>query len=173
MDHQGRDTERTAHAVELAFRPTLADIMSAVRVRESYRRLTWVRWLVVALLLAWGILPAFAPASRGPAVVPLLIGVFVWAIPHLHARQMLRNVAWQGDYRTTVTEDGVTTVNDHCALTQRWTLFRGHRETDDSFVLLSRDRGVVWVEVLPKRGLREAGDADLLRATLERHLPRL
>ncbi|MDQ1010889.1 hypothetical protein QFZ82_005374 [Streptomyces sp. V4I23] len=173
MDHQGRDTEHTTEAVELVHRPTRADILTAVRVRERYRRMTWVRWIVTALLLAWGILPAFAPASRGPAVVPVLLGVFVWAIPHLYASQVLRIVGWQGDYRTTVTEDGVTAVNDHCALTQRWTLFRGHRETADSFVLLSRDRGVMWVEVLPKRGLRDAGDADRLRATLDRHLPRL
>ncbi|MBT2368250.1 YcxB family protein [Streptomyces sp. ISL-10] len=173
MDHQGRDTDRTTDAIELVYKPARADILSAVRVRESYRRLTWVRWVAAALLLAWGILPMFAPASRGPAVVPMLLGAFVWAIPHLYASQALRIVQWQGDYRTTVTEDGVTAVNDHCALTQRWTLFRGHRETADSFVLLSRDRGVMWVEVLPKRGLRDPEDADRLRATLGRHLPQL
>ncbi|MEV4329304.1 YcxB family protein [Streptomyces sp. NPDC049597] len=174
MDHQGRGAEHTAEAIELTYRHTRAGILAAVLLRERYRRMTLVRRIVAGLLLCTALLMIYGGRTPVASVaVWLLLSAFVWAIPYMYTSQALRIVEWQGEYRTTVTEDGVATVNDHCALTQRWTLFRGYGETDDAFVLLSRDRGVMWVETLPKQGLRDPRDADRLRELLDRHLRRL
>lgn len=97
----------------------------------------------------------------------------IWGIPHLQAHHGLRTVSWQGDYRTTVTDAGITTVTEHVTLTQRWSVFRGYRESRDHLVVLSRDPNILLVEVLPKRGAADPADVDRLRALLGRHLPRV
>jgi hypothetical protein len=173
MDHQGRDIEHGTDAVELVYRPMRVDITTGLRVREAYRRLTWLRRGAAALFVCLGLLliPGRTPFLQ--VVVWWLFAVMVWGIPRLYAFQVQRNVQWQGEYRTTVTEDALSAVNDHCALTQRWTLFRGYRETAEYFVLLSRDRSIMWLEVLPKRGLLDPQDAERLRALLDRHLQRV
>ncbi|MER5182168.1 YcxB family protein [Streptomyces sp. NPDC002896] len=56
---------------------------------------------------------------------------------------------------------------------QRWSLFRGYRETRDHLVLLSRDPNILVLEVLPKRGLSSPQDAERLRALFDRHLSRV
>ncbi|MFP1627228.1 YcxB family protein [Streptomyces sp. 5K101] len=174
MDHQGRDTRHTTEAIELVYRHTRAGILAAVLVRERHRRMTWPRRIMSGLLLCMALLLVYGGRTPLASVaVWLLLAVFFWAIPHVYTFHALRIVQWQGEFRTTVTEDGVAAVNDHCSLTQRWTLFRGYREISDAFVLLSRDRGVMWVETLPKDGLSDPRDADRLRALLDRHLKRL
>jgi hypothetical protein len=175
MDHQGRDTTRAAETVELTYRPTRGDILAGIRVRDSIRRLNVLRWALIALIAGLGLLLTMAPGGAGlmNVLVYGLLALFVWSIPHIQANHVLRIVKWQGEYRTTVTDAGVSATNDHVTLTVRWSLFRGYRETRDHVVLLSRDPNILCLEVLPKRGLGAPADAERLLAILDGNLRRV
>ncbi|MEU0604086.1 YcxB family protein [Streptomyces sp. NPDC006393] len=161
-------------AVELVYRPNRADIRAGVVVRERRRRLHLVRWGLVLVFLA---LAVQAAVSERMSVLSVVTAVFcavvIWSTPHLQAHHALRTVSWQGEYRTAVTGTGITAETAHTTLLQRWSVFRGYRETRDRMVLLSRDPNILLVEVLPKRGLRSPQDADRLRVLLDEHLPRV
>ncbi|MCF1598143.1 YcxB family protein [Streptomyces muensis] len=172
MDHQGRDIIQDTDTVELAYRPSRSDLLRAVLVRERIRRLNLLRWLFAALFALLTVLQAMSGWTLS-VVLGGFCAIVIWGIPHLQAHHALRTVGWQGDYRVTVTDTGVTTVTDHVTLTQRWSVFRGYRETRDHVVLLSRDPNILLVEVLPKRGAAGPADIDRLRALLGRHLPRV
>ncbi|WP_258053308.1 YcxB family protein [Streptomyces sp. Ru72] len=169
----GRD-QAGQGAVELAYRPTRRDFLAAVVVRERRRRLHLLRWCLAAVFLA---LAAQAATSENMSAFSVGTGVFcaavIWAVPHLQAHHALRTVAWQGEYRTAVTGAGVAVETAHTRLLQRWSLFRGYRETRDHMVLFSRDPNILLVEVLPKRGLGSPQDVGRLRALLDRHLSRV
>ncbi|WP_369147208.1 YcxB family protein [Streptomyces sp. R44] len=160
--------------VELVYRPTRADILAGVLVRERLRRLHLVRWGLTALFGA-GALQTLT-AGRPSAVSFVLVAfcaVLVWAMPRLQAHHALRTVAWQGEYRASVGGTGITVDTAHVSLLQRWSVFRGYRETRDHLVLLSRDPNILLVEVLPLRGLPSPEEAERLRALVDRQLPRL
>nr|WSU71924.1 YcxB family protein [Streptomyces anulatus] len=168
----GRDGRQDT--VELVYRPTRADIVAGVRVRERRRRLHFVRWGFTGLFGAGAVLMVTAPESSAQsAVTAVFCAALIWSVPHLQAHHALRTVSWQGEYRTSVTETGITAETTHATLVQRWSIFRGYRETRDHVVLLSRDPNILLVEVLPKRGLRSPQEAERLRALLSRHLPRV
>ncbi|MFE6620157.1 YcxB family protein [Streptomyces sp. NPDC008086] len=172
MDHQGRDIGPGVDAVELAYQPVREDFLKAVLVRERIRRLHLLRWALVALFV-WLTVTQVMSGWPLSAVLTLLCAAMIFGIPHLQAHHGLRTVSWQGGYRTTVSDTGVTTVTDHMTLAQRWSVFRGYRETRDHLVLLSRDPNVLLVEVLPKRGAADPTDIDRLRTLLAHHLPRV
>lgn len=172
MVHQGRDTAHGTDAVELAYRPRRGDILAGIRVRDRIRKVALLRGAVVALFALLGLRLIFTGAGLVSILLQWLVVILVWAIPYIQANRVLRIVEWQGEYRTTVTDDGIFVTTDHCTLTQRWSLFRGYRDTRDHLVLFSRDPNILCLEVLPKSGLRAPEDADRLRALLDRHLNR-
>ena len=168
----GRDAVQGA--VELVYSPTRADLLAGVRVRERRRHLHLVRWGFTALF-GWG--AVLVVTARDSSVVSLVTAVFcaalIWSIPHLQAHHAWRTISWQGEYRASVGETGITTETEHVTLVQRWSVFRGYRETRDHLVLLSRDPNILLVEVLPKRGATDPADIDRLRTLLDGHLPRV
>ncbi|WP_234439708.1 YcxB family protein [Streptomyces bicolor] len=168
----GRDAVQGA--VELVYSPMRADLIAGVRVRERRRHLHLVRWGFTALF-GWGVV--LVATARDSSVVSFVTAVFcaalTWSIPHLQAHHAWRTISWQGEYRTSVGEMGITTETEHVTLVQRWPVFRGYRETRDHLVLLSRDPNILLVEVLPKRGLSAGDDLDRLRALLDDNLPRV
>ncbi|MET9517757.1 YcxB family protein [Streptomyces sp. NPDC002994] len=175
MDHQGRDIIQAAETVELTYRPTRGDILAGIRVRDRVRQLHVLRGALIALVAGLGLLLTMEPDGAGMMNV-LVYGpvvLLLWAIPRLQARHVLRIVQWQGEYRTTVTDAGVSATNEHATLTVRWSLFRGYRETRDHVVLLSRDPNILCLEVLPKRGLGAPEDAERLLAILDRNVGRV
>ncbi|MFE5920686.1 YcxB family protein [Streptomyces sp. NPDC056468] len=159
--------------VELAYRPTRADLLAGVRVRERRRRLHLVRWGFTGLFGVGAVLALAGDASVQSFVTAVFCAALIWSIPHLQAHHALRTVSWQGEYRTSVSETGIAAETEHVTLVQRWSVFRGYRETRDHVVLLSRDPNILLVEVLPKRGLHSPQDAERLQALLSRHLPRV
>lgn len=168
----GRDGRQDT--VELVYRPTRADFLAGVRLRERRRRLHLVRWGFTGLFGAGAVLTVNTPdISALSLVTALFCAALIWSIPHLQAHHALRTVSWQGEYRTSVGETGITAGTVHATLVQRWSVFRGYRETRDHVVLLSRDPNILLVEVLPKRGLGSPQDAERLRALVSRHLPRV
>jgi hypothetical protein len=174
MIHQGRDIIPGADAIELAFRPTRADILRGIRVRDRIRRLTLLRWALTALLAAMAAHTATGGAQGLPSTLLIsLCAAAVYATPWVQANHVFRTISWQGEYRTTVTDAGITVESEHTTLVQRWSLFRGYRETREHLVLLSRDPNILVLEVLPKRGVRDEQDTERLRALLDRHLARI
>ncbi|KUO21676.1 YcxB family protein [Streptomyces dysideae] len=168
----GRDGRQDT--AELVYQPTRADILAGVRLRERRRRLHLLRWGFTGLFGAGAVLVVTSPESSAFSLVTAVFcAAWIWSIPHLQAHHALRTVSWQGEYRTSVSETGIATETAHVMLEQRWSVFRGYRETRDHVVLLSRDPNILLVEVLPKRGLRSPQDAERLRALVSRHLPRV
>ncbi|MFI2348444.1 YcxB family protein [Streptomyces sp. NPDC019443] len=172
MVHPGRDTAHGTDAVELAYRPTRGDILAGIRVRDRIRKLALLRGAVVVLFALFGLRLIVTGAGLGQILLQWLVVFLVWSIPHVQANHVLRTVEWHGEFRATVSDDGISVTTDHCTLTQRWSLFRGYRDTRDHFVLLSRDPNILCLEVLPKSGLRAPEDAIRLQALLDRHLNR-
>ncbi|KUO01425.1 YcxB family protein [Streptomyces resistomycificus] len=162
--------------VELAYRPQSADTLVGLRVRERIKRaglllrgallfLSVGNWLVSAAVRAS--VDVFSTA------VLLLVVLLVWGYPRLQAAHVQRLVGWQGEYRATVSPAGITCRTDHSTLIQKWSVFQGYRETAKHFVLLSRDPNIMCLDVLPKRGVHEAGDIERLRAILDQYTPRV
>ncbi|MFJ8663437.1 YcxB family protein [Streptomyces sp. NPDC093795] len=172
MVDQGQDTAPRTEPVEWSYRPTRADIRAGIRIRDRIRGLSVVRGVVGSLFAGLGVLLVVKGAPLGSVVLQGLVVLLTWSIPHLQARHVLRLVAWQGEYRATVADDGISATTDHCALTLRWSMFRGYRATPDHWVLLSRDPNILAVDVLPRRGLPpEAGTR--VQTILHRHLERV
>lgn len=170
----GMERDGRQGTVELVYRPTRADLLAGIRVREHRRRLHLVRWGFTGLFGAGAVQALTAAQSSALSfLTAVFCAALIWSIPHLQAHHALRTVSWQGEYRTSVTETGIAAETEHTTLIQRWSVFRGYRETRDHMVLLSRDPNILLVEVLPKRGLRSAQDAERLRTLVSRHLPRV
>ncbi|WP_351231965.1 YcxB family protein [Streptomyces sp. NPDC002133] len=174
--HQGTDqgADRSNDPVQLVYLPKPADTLVGLRVRERIKRMHLVRGAFLALFAAVWLLPVVA---RGRADVVqtalwLFIVLVIWGYPRIQAAHVQRIVGWQGEYHVTVSEAGISCTNDHSTLTQNWSLFQGHRETAGHFVLLSRDPNIMVLDVLPKRGLSAPGEADRLRALLDRNVAR-
>ncbi|TPQ15888.1 YcxB family protein [Streptomyces sporangiiformans] len=168
-----RGVQEQAEAVEPAYRPTRADILAGIRVRERLRRLVLLRWAFVALFAALAVQSVVLSGWTSSVPVAVLCAIMIWSIPHLQAHHVLRTVGWQGEYRTTVSGAGVAAETEHTQLLQRWSLFRGYRETPEHLVLLSRDPNILVLEVLPKRGAAGPVDVDRLWAILDGHLTRV
>ncbi|MDV5149043.1 YcxB family protein [Streptomyces sp. SBC-4] len=168
-------------AVELVYRPTRADLLTAVLVRERLRRLHIVRWGFTLLFGGSALLLVAAQRSfTVPIALAACCAVLIWATPHIQANHALRTVEWQGEYRASVSGTGITTETEHVTLLQRWSVFRGYRETRDHVVFLSRDPNILLAEVLPKRGLsasegtdRFSEGTDRFLDVVNRHLPRV
>ncbi|MEO3974948.1 YcxB family protein [Streptomyces sp. CAU 1734] len=183
--HSDQGTDRAAASddvteeravVELAYRPRSPDTLAGLRVRE---RVKWTGLLLRSgFLLLWVGQWLVLTVGRGAidlvsTVLVVFVVLVVWGYPRAQAAHVQRLVGWQGEYRVTVSPDGVTCRTDHSTLIQEWPVFRGYRETAGHFVLLSRDPGIMYLSVLPKRGVRETGDSERLRALLDLHIPRV
>ncbi|WP_234330072.1 YcxB family protein [Streptomyces viridochromogenes] len=173
MDHQGRDLMEEAHSVKLAYRPTRADILTGIRTRDRIRKLTVVRAVLMAPFVLVVVLGAFVGVGVVSLVLSAVCACAIWFTPHLQAHHVLKTVSWQGEYRTTVSGAGISAETEHTVLLQRWSIFRGYRETRDHLVLLSRDPNILLVEILPKRGVADPADIDRLRTLLSHHLHRV
>ncbi|SDO89604.1 hypothetical protein SAMN04487981_114131 [Streptomyces sp. cf386] len=173
MVHQGRDIIQDADSVELAYRPTRTDILRGIQVRDRIRRLALLRWALTSLFAGYALFLATGGAKAVLSVaIFLLTAVAIWGMPRIQANHVFRIVSWQGGYRTTVTDAGIRAETEHATLVQRWSMFRGYRETREHMVLLSRDPNILVLEVIPKRGAADPADVDRLRGLLDQHLPR-
>lgn len=162
--------------VQLVYRPQPGDTLVGLRVRERIRRTGLL--LRGAFLALWIAHWLFVTVGRGSAdvvstVALLFVVLVLGGYPRLQAAHVQKTVGWQGEYRATVSPAGLTCGSDHSTVVQKWSVVRGYRETAGHFVLLSRDPGIMCLDVLPKRGLAGPGDVDRLRAVLDRHTVRV
>ncbi|MFE9859014.1 YcxB family protein [Streptomyces sp. NPDC005780] len=163
-------------AVQVVYRPRSADTLVGLRVRGRIKRTgLLLRGVFLTLWVGQWLLPT---VGRGrvdlvSTVLFLFVVLIVCGYPHLQAASVQRLVGWQGEYRAAVSPAGITCQTDHSTLVLKWTVFQGYRETAGHFVLLSRDPNVMYLGVLPKRGVHEAEGLDRLRAILDQHTPRV
>lgn len=171
--------EKGRDVVELRYRPEVEDFTSALRARSRVSRTGWIqRWL--PFVLGFGVLVEVVPLVTGSGhVSPGMLTTMAVALtllllmPWLQARTVKRLAERQGEFRVTVSDAGVTVVNDNVTASVRWAAQPRYRETSRVFVLLSDDRHATGFTMLPKRGLADPADADRLRSLLDRHLTRV
>ncbi|WP_406415241.1 YcxB family protein [Streptomyces sp. NBC_00873] len=179
---EGRETTDAVaeRPVELAYRPSVGDLASALRARARstgagrFQRRALVWTVAVA---AVGALLSAAGSGRRDTPWPLYAGlvvfaVFMTAVPWLQARQLHRLAERQGDIRGTVDDTGIRLTTAHSSAILDWHLYPRYAETPELFVLLSADKSAVGVVVLPKRAVADPEDVDRLRAVLDRRLVR-
>ncbi|MFD5029769.1 YcxB family protein [Streptomyces sp. NPDC058405] len=163
-------------AVQLVYRPQSADTLVGLRIRERIKRTgLLLRGVFLALWVGQWLVPTVGRGSVDvfSTVLFLFVVLVVWGYPRLQAAHVQRIVGWQGEFRTTVSPAGITCRSDHSTLIQKWSVFQRYRETAGHFVLLSRDPNIMCLDVLPKRGVHEAGGLDRLRAILDQHTTRV
>ncbi|WP_405675999.1 YcxB family protein [Streptomyces sp. NBC_01511] len=175
MEASDDAADEAAAVVQLTYRPLPADTLVGLRVRERVKRTGLV--LRCVFLVLWVGQWTFSVGSGTVDVVSTALFLFVllmvWVYPRIQAAHVERIVGWQGEYRVTVSTAGITCRSDHSTLDQRWSVFRGYRETADHFVLLSRDPNIMCLDILPKRGVLGAEGVDRLRGMLDQHTPRV
>ncbi|TJZ56796.1 YcxB family protein [Streptomyces piniterrae] len=178
---EGRGTDAVAERpVELAYRPTIDDLASALRARArstgvgrfQRRALVWT-----VAVTAVGALLSAAGSGRHDTPWQLYAGVvvfaaFITALPWLQARHIHRLAERQGDIRGTVDDTGVRLTTAHSSTSLDWHLYPRYAETPELFVLLSADKSAVGLVVLPKRAVADPEEVDRLRAVLDRRLVR-
>ncbi|MFF3879118.1 YcxB family protein [Streptomyces sp. NPDC001978] len=178
---EGRETDAVAERpVELAYRPTVGELASALRARArstgagrfQRRALVWT----VAVTTVGALLSAAGSGHRDTPW-PLYAGVvvfaaFMTAVPWLQARRLHRLAERQGDICGTVDDTGVRLTTAHSSASLDWHLYPRYAETPELFVLLSADKSAVGFVVLPKRAMADPEDVDRLRAVLDRRLVR-
>ncbi|MFI0962002.1 hypothetical protein ACH4S8_11445 [Streptomyces sp. NPDC021080] len=170
--------ERGADAVELEYRPVVADFTSALRARRGVskagRRQYWVFGGVAVVAV---VQIAEALAGRGGSLfLGVWLAIFVPLMllsPWLMARQFQRLAERQGTFRVTVTDAGLTLATDNSTTVLNWVAQPRYRETKDVFVMLSPDKNATGFTTLPKRAVRASEDVDRLRALLDRNLTRV
>lgn len=163
-------------AVQLVYRPQSADTLVGLRVRERIKRTgLLLRGVFLTLWVGQWLLSTVRRGSFDvvSTVLFLFVILVVWGYPRLQAANVQRIIGWQGEYRATVSPAGITCRTDHSRLVQKWSVFQGYRETAGHFVLLSRDPNIMYLGVLPKRGVHEAEGLDRLRAILDQHTTRV
>ncbi|MDO0915120.1 YcxB family protein [Streptomyces sp. DT2A-34] len=164
--------------VELVYRPTMADLTSALRARmrasRSGRMQRWLPGVLAVLAALQGVVMIAGGSGSVTFVVwALVAAVLLVLMPRFQARQLYRLAERQGTCRSVVSDSGVSVATDHTTTTVDWAVQPRFAETPDLFVLLSGDRNAVAVTVLPKRGIQDPADADRLREILDRNLTRV
>ncbi|MFJ8358409.1 YcxB family protein [Streptomyces sp. NPDC093984] len=178
---EGLETDAVAERpVELAYRPTVGELASALRARArstgagrfQRRALVWTMAVTTV-----GALLSAAGSGHRDTRWPLYAGVvvfaaFMTAVPWLQARHLHRLSERQGDIRGTVDDTGVRLTTAHSSASVDWHLYSRYVETPELFVLLSADKSAVGFVVLPKRAVADPEEVDRLRAVLDRRLLR-
>ncbi|MEW2175147.1 YcxB family protein [Streptomyces sp. NPDC005406] len=163
-------------AVQVVYRPRSDDTLVGLRVRARIKRTgLLLRGVFLTLWVGQWLLSTVGRGSFDvvSTVLFLFVVLIVWGYPRLQAASVQRLVGWQGEYRASVSPAGITCQTDHSTLVLKWTVFQGYRETAGHFVLLSRDPNIMYLGVLPKRGVQEAEGLDRLRAILDQHTTRV
>jgi hypothetical protein len=166
--------------VELAYRPTVGELASALRARARstgagrFQRGALV-WTVAVTTV--GALLSAAGSGHRDTPWPLYAGVvvfvaFMTAVPWLQARRLHRLAERQGDICGTVDDTGVRLTTAHSSASLDWHLYSRYVETPELFVLLGADKSAVGFVVLPKRAVVDPEEVDRLRAVLDRRLVR-
>ncbi|POX50898.1 YcxB family protein [Streptomyces sp. Ru72] len=179
---EGRETGAVAERpVELAYRPTVGELASALRARaRSTGAGRFQRGLLVWTVAVTIVGALLSSAGSGHRDTPWLLyaGVavfvaFMAAVPWLQARRLHRLAERQGDICGAVDDTGIRLTTAHSSASRDWHLYSRYVETPELFVLLTADKSTVGFVVLPKRAVADREEVDRLRAVLDRRLMRV
>ncbi|MGW4226955.1 YcxB family protein [Streptomyces bauhiniae] len=166
--------------VELEYQLTREDMRQALKARAKAsgrgRRMRGFALICMAVFVGASAVPLVngeAPDMRSLVIGGLFVVLLFVLQPRLLARQFHKIASRNGACRARVDDSGVTVSNTGGSSQVNWTAAPHYAETGDTFVLLSGDKNVSCLTVLPKRGLREPGDVDAFRNLLDRHIRRL
>ncbi|MFK0253380.1 hypothetical protein [Streptomyces sp. NPDC090445] len=183
MQETGRQggPEARETAVELVYEVTTADLAQAIHVRntatpELRRQRRLVPLIGIVLTVVGG--AALAAGQSGHKSLAMLAGGLVLCGlalcgPRLQARAFAGLLAKAGETRTRVDGTGIQVATARSSTLLQWGAQPAYAETADTFVLLDAAKGAAAMTVIPKRGAREPGDVDRLRAALDGRLRRL
>ncbi|WP_432174623.1 YcxB family protein [Streptomyces sp. Tue6028] len=166
--------------VELEYQLTHEDMRQALkaRARASGRARRTQRFALLGVAAFVG--ASAVPLAKGEApdtpslVIASLVVVLLFVLqPWLMARQFHKIASRNGAYRARVDDSGATVSNTGGSSQLNWTAAPRYAETPDTFVLLSGDKNVSCLTVLPKRGVQEPGGVEAFRTLLDRHIRRL
>ncbi|MFF4540635.1 hypothetical protein [Streptomyces aureus] len=177
---EGAGQPESTDAVELEYRPKRGDFTAAVRAQfragENGPKVIWGLVALVAFL-CMGAWPSWREGHTTALMIRLggLLFVLVafWFVPVSLGRGLHRLAESHGTTRMTVTDAGVTTTTDKGTRVRGWGVRNRYRETRTVFVVFGPEAASDALTLLPKRALRAPGDADRLRAILDRNLTRV
>ncbi|MFG2310917.1 YcxB family protein [Streptomyces sp. NPDC048566] len=178
MEEQAKAT--LGEHVELEYELTRQDMKQALKARAKAsgraRRTQRLAVIAVAALVGTAAVPLAkgeAPDTQSLVMAGLVVAVVFVLQPWLMARQFHAIASRNGTYRARVDDSGAGVANEGGSSQVNWTAAPHYAETPDTFVLLSGDKNVSCLTVLPKRGVPDPQDVDALRALLDRHTRRL
>ncbi|MFF4419774.1 YcxB family protein [Streptomyces sp. NPDC001549] len=188
MDDMGGDQLYRIHesasagrAVELRYTPTVADMAEGLRPhgRSKAGRRQRLPFVLIGLVGPGyaAVLVAQDGGSAGSAAALAVVGLFGWAFVLSGHRIM----AWTtrglltaaGECRAVVDGEGVTVDSAQGSTHLRWSALSCYAETPATFMVFSGDKRVLGGVLLPKRGLTDPGEQDVLRALLDGKLERI
>ncbi|MEW1685483.1 YcxB family protein [Streptomyces sp. T12] len=166
--------------VELEYQVTREDMRQALKARAkaSGRARQTQRFALIGVAAFVGasavpLAQGETPDTQSLVIAGLLVVLLLVMQPWLVARQFHKIASRNGAYRAKVDDFGATVSNSGGSSQLNWTAAPHYAETPDTFVLLSGDKNVSCLTVLPKRGVQEPGAVDGVRALLDRHIRRL
>lgn len=184
MESEKHETAPGPSSVELVCVPARADMAEALRARTGppvpWRTPLAAGLIMVALLAVLLMLAAprgvLAGTAAGVAVVvavqwTVLGGLAIgWGKQRYRVRRLTTYVRSHGRFTMRADEDGVHTATALMESRIPWTSFRHYVETANLFLLIIDDT-VGGMVVLPKRGLCDGADVDVMREVISRYLP--
>jgi hypothetical protein len=166
--------------VELEYQVTREDMRQALKARAkaSGRARQTQRFVLIGVAAFVGasavpLAQGETPDTQSLVIAGLLVVLLFVVQPWLVARQFHKIASRNGAYRAKVDDFGATVSNTGGSSQLNWTAAPHYAETPDTFVLLSGDKNVSCLTVLPKRGVLAPGTVDGIRALLDRHIRRL
>jgi hypothetical protein len=166
--------------VELEYQLTREDMRQALKARAKAsgraRRTQRFALLAVAAFVGASAVPLAkgeAPDRQSLVIASLIVVLLFVLQPWLMARQFHKLASQNGAYRARIDDSGATVTNTGGSSQLNWTAAPHYAETPDTFVLLSGDKNVSCLTVLPKRGAQEPGSVDGIRTLLDRHIRKL
>ncbi|MER5750065.1 YcxB family protein [Streptomyces sp. NPDC002088] len=165
--------------VEVAYEPDRDDVrhlMSVwLRTSKTGRGLLVRFVLFVLVVVGFGAWMLSSGGISGSFVAEAaLTGLFVFVItPWFYVRALRRRIVGRGPCRVVVEPAGITVAQGEEQSQRDWSSVTRYVETPERFLLLATDDRIASGVLLPKRGIREPGGADGLRALLDRHSRRV
>ncbi|MFG2230952.1 YcxB family protein [Streptomyces sp. NPDC048723] len=188
MDDTGGDQLYRIHesasagrSVELRYTPTAADMAEGLRARgrsKAGRRQRLPFFLIGLVGPGYAaVLVSQGGGSAGSAAALTVVGLSGWAFALFGHRFMARStrglLAAAGECRAVVDGEGITVDCAQGSTHLRWSALSGYVETPATFMVFSGDKKMLSGALLPKRGLADPADQDVLRALLDGKLERI
>lgn len=175
------ESASAGQAVELRYTPTVADMAEGLRARgrsKAGRRQRLPFFLIGLVGPGYAaVLIAQDGESAGSPGALTVVGLLGWAFALFGHRFMARStrglLAAAGECRAVVDGEGITIDSAQGSTHLLWSALSTYAETPATFMVFTGDRRIIGGALLPKRGLADAGQQDVLRALLDGKLERI